>query len=50
MISWKYLGVTETTKNEAKEQNGGLLGMLFATLGATLLGNMLTGEGTIRAG
>ena len=50
MISWKYLGVTETTKNEAKEQKGRLLGMLFATLGATLSGNMLTGEGIIRAG
>ena len=36
--------------NEAKEQKGGgLLGMLRGTLQATLLGNQLTGKGTIRA-
>ena len=40
----------ETIKNEAKEQTGGFLGMLFGTLGASLLGNLLTGKGTIRAG
>ena len=34
-------------KNEAKEQEGGFLGMLFGTLGASLLGNLLTGKGTI---
>ena len=50
-------GVSETIKNEAKEQKGGILGMLLGTLDATLLGNFLTGkstiterEGTIRAG
>ena len=42
--------VIETIKNEAKEQNGGFLGMLLRTLGASLLGNLLTGKGTIRAG
>ena len=43
-------GVSETIKNEAKEQKGGFLGMFLGTLGANLLGNPLTGEGTIRAG
>ena len=40
--------VTETIKNDAKEQKGVFLGMLLATLGATLLGNLLTGKGVIR--
>ena len=43
-------GVTETIKNEAKEQKGGFLSMLLGTLGASLLGNCLTCKGTIRAG
>ena len=52
-------GFSETFKNEAKEQKGEFLGMLFGPLGASLLGNLLTsqgkdtireGEGTIRAG
>ena len=43
-------GVSETIKNEAKEQKGGFLGVLLGTLGARLLGNLLTGKGTIRAG
>ena len=43
-------GVNETIKNEAKEQRGGFLNMLLGTLGASLLGNMLAGEGFIRAG
>ena len=35
-------GVTETIKNETKEQKFlGLLGMLLGTLGTSLLGNML---------
>ena len=34
---------------EAKEQNGGFLGMLLGTVGASLLGNLLTGKDTIRA-
>ena len=41
--------VRETTKNEAKEQKGGFLGMLLGTLGASLLGKLLTDKGTIRA-
>ena len=36
-------------KNETKEQKGGVLGMLLGTLGASLLGNLLTGKGRIRA-
>ena len=37
-------GISETIKNEAKERNGGLLSMLLRTLGASLLGNLLTGK------
>ena len=54
-------GVSETIQHEAKEQRGGFLGMLLDTLGASLLGDVLSkglsgkgviraGEGTIRAG
>ena len=43
-------GVSETIKNEAKEQKGVFLSMLLGTLGASLLGNMLPGKGVIRAG
>ena len=43
-------GVRETIKNEAKEQKGGFLSILLGTLGASLLGNLLTGKGTIREG
>ena len=50
-------GVNKKTKNETKEQKGGFLSMLLGTLGASLLGNLLTGkavvrtdEGTIRVG
>ena len=35
---------TKIIKNETKEQNGGILGMLLSTLEASLLGNMLTGK------
>ena len=42
--------VTKTIKNETKEQNGGFSGMLLGTLGASLLGNLLTGKGILRAG
>ena len=42
--------VSETIKNEAKEQKGGFVGILLSTLGASLLGNLLTGKGEIRAG
>ena len=45
-------GVSETIKNESKEQRGGFLSMLLGTLGASLLGNMLAskGEETVRGG
>ena len=54
-------GITETVKNEFKEQKSGVLSMLLGPLGASLLGDLLTkklsgrgviraGEGTIRAG
>ena len=42
--------VSETIKNEAKEQKGGFLSMLIGTLGSSLLGNMLAGRGVMRAG
>ena len=43
-------GVNETIKNEAKEQKGGFLSMLLGTLGASLLGNILSGKGFMRGG
>ena len=54
-------GVSETIQHEAKEERGGFLSMLLGTLGASLLGDVLSkglsgrgviraGEGTIRAG
>ena len=42
-------GVTKTVQNEVKEQKGGFLSMLLGTLGASLLGNLLTGRGIYRA-
>ena len=43
--------VTKTIENETKEQRGGFLSMLLGTLGASLLGNLLTGgKGKARAG
>ena len=35
-------GVSETIKDEAKEQKGGFLSMLLGSLGASLLGDLLT--------
>ena len=43
-------GVTETVQNEVKEQKGEFLDMLLGTLGASLLGNLLTCKGINRAG
>ena len=43
-------GVTETVQNEVKEQKGEFLNMLLGTLGASLLGNLLTCKGINRAG
>ena len=42
-------GVTKTVQNEVKEQKGGFLSMLLGTLGASLLGNLLTVKGIYRA-
>ena len=33
-------GISETVKNEAKEQKGRFLGMLLDIIGASLLGNL----------
>ena len=43
-------GVTKTIENETKEQKGGFLSMLLGTLGASLLGNLLSEKGIVRAG
>ena len=44
-------GVTKKIENETKEQKGGFLSMLLDTLGASLLGNLITGGKVImRAG
>ena len=43
-------GITKTVEEETKEQRGGFLRMFFGTLGASLLGNILTGKGMLRAG
>ena len=43
-------GVTKTIKNETKEKNRRFLSMLLGTLGASLLGNLLTEKGIVRAG
>ena len=43
-------GVTESVQNEVKEQKGGFLSMLLGTLGASLLGNLLTGKGVNKKG
>ena len=42
-------GVNETIENEVKEKKRGFLGMLVATLDASLLGNILAGKGLIKA-
>ena len=44
------MDVSETIKNETKEQKGRFLSMLLGTLGASLLGNPLTDKGTVKAG
>ena len=42
-------GITKTTKNKTTEQKGGFLEMLLGTSGASLLGDMITGKGMLRA-
>ena len=41
--------VSQTIKNETKEQKRGFLGMLLGTLGASILKNLLTDKSTIKA-
>ena len=43
-------GVSKTIKNETKELKGGFLSMLLGTLGASSLGNLLSGKGMYRTG
>ena len=47
-------GVTKTIKNEIKDQKAVFLSMILGTLGASLLGDLLTkklsGKGAVRAG
>ena len=42
-------GVSEIIKNKAKKQKGGFLSILLGTLDASVLGNMLSGKGVVRA-
>ena len=43
-------GVSETVQNKARKQRGGFCSMLLGTLGASLLGTILTVRGINRAG
>ena len=43
-------GVTKTIKNETKEQKCCFLSILLGPLRASLLRNLLSGKGTVRAG
>ena len=42
-------GVSETTENQSKERKGECVIMFFVTLGASLLGKLLTGKEVISA-
>ena len=42
-------GITESVQNEIKEQKCGFISMLLGALGASLLGNLLTGKGAFHA-
>ena len=42
--------VRKTVTNEVKEQNVRFLSLLLRTLGANILGNLLTSKDTIRSG
>ena len=42
-------GISETIKNEAKEQKVRFLSILLGTLATSILGNALAGQGVIRA-
>ena len=47
---YQWKGISETIKNDTKEQKGGFFPILLGTLDASILGNALTGKGVIRAG
>ena len=42
--------VTKTIQNDAKKQKRGFLSMLLGTLGASFLGNLLSGKRIVTAG
>ena len=43
-------GISETIKNEAKQQKGSFLPILLGALAVSILGSALTERGVIRAG
>ena len=43
-------GISETIKNEAKEQRSEFISLLLRTLATSMSGSALTGRGVIRAG
>ena len=43
-------GISKTIKNETREQKRDFLSMLLGTLGASLLGNLLSGKGMYKTG
>ena len=51
-LAYSLKSFTKTIENEIKEQMGGFLGILPITLGASLLGNMLSSKsrGIMKAG
>ena len=49
LIKEKICKVIEKIKKWGNKQKGGFPGMLFTTLGVRLLGNLVTGKGTVRA-
>ena len=42
-------GISETIKNQEKEQKGGFLPMLLGILAARILGNALSRQGVMKA-
>ena len=43
-------GATKTIKNKTKKTKGRFLNMVLGTLGASILGRLLTGKGIVRPG
>ena len=44
------IGVTKAIQNKTKEQKGEFLSMLLGTLRVSVLGDLLSGKGIVRAG